>query len=265
MKKGKPLRKKGGAKPRGPVSQRRGRRLPEMEKLSCANCRPPCPLADLPLQETQFLRGLIRSVSFVPQQMLFEQGDLHTGLHLICEGWVLLYGRTVYGRRLAMELVGPGDVVGAGSFLHHERHEMSAQAVTNVGGRYLTRAACERLAQEPSLLASRLLVALARRVMALRRQARLFAARASVRERLAALLVELGHRCGQELASGGKRIELKLGCELLGEMLDSHRATVNEELCELRRRGLIAREAGRIVILNETALRKLTENVNVFW
>jgi CRP-like cAMP-binding protein len=64
----------------------------------------------------------------------------------------------------------------------------------------------------------RLLVALARQVKELRRHAHLVAARAGVRERLAAALVELGQRCGSQLPSGARRIELPLSCELLGQI-----------------------------------------------
>ncbi len=46
-----------------------------MEKLSCVECRPPCPLGDLPLHEMGALNGLIRSVLFLPEQVIFEQGD----------------------------------------------------------------------------------------------------------------------------------------------------------------------------------------------
>lgn len=48
--------------------------------------------------------------------------------------------------------------------------------------------------QEPSLLTGRLLAILAKQVKYLQRHSQLLGARASVRERLAALLLELGHR-----------------------------------------------------------------------
>ncbi len=62
------------------------------------------------------------------------------------------------------------------------------------------------------------------------------------------MLVELGQRCGRELPLGARRIELPLSCELLGQMIDSHRSTVDLELLELERRGLIERASRRIVI-----------------
>ncbi len=157
-------------------------------------------------------------------------------------------------------VIGPGDIVGVGGFLGQERHELSAQALTEVRAQHLSRAVCERLVKEPSLLAGRVLMVLARQVKVLRRHSQLVAARAGVRERLAALLLELGQRFGQE-SQGVRRIELKLSCELLGQMLDSHRATVNEELMVLRRRGLVGRKDGRIVIVDEAGLRELAKNV----
>lgn len=232
-----------------------------MNKLSCAPCREPCPLGDLSPHEMWALNGLMRSVSFLPKQAIFEQGDPQRGCYLICDGVAVLFNRAFDGHQLVVGVVGPGDIVGVGSFLGQERHELSAYALTEVRAQHLSQAACERLVQEPSELTGRMLIVLARQVKSLRRYSRYVAARAGVRERLAALLVELGGRFGQRHSSGGLGIELKLSCELLGAMLGAHRTTVNEELCELRRRGLIAREAGRIVILDEAGLRQLAESV----
>jgi len=232
-----------------------------MKRLSCAGCRPPCPLAELPPQEMRALEGSLRPVSFAPHQTIFEQGDPHVGCYLICEGFGALRSRTASGRRLVIGVVGPGDLVGVGGFLGQARHELSAQALSEIRAQYLARAVCERLVREPSLVTGRLLVAMARQIKSLRRHAQLVAARAGVRERLAAMLVELGRQCGSELPSGARRIELPLSCELLGQMLDSHRSTVDLELLELERRGLIERASRRIVILNESRLRELAQSL----
>jgi CRP-like cAMP-binding protein len=104
-------------------------------------------------------------------------------------------------------------------------------------------------------------MALARQVKSLRMHSPLVAAGSGVRGRLAALLLQLGERFGRKLNAGGLRIELQLSCELLGQMLDSHRATVNKELIELEQRGLTERVSRQIVILDEAGLRKLAENV----
>ncbi len=232
-----------------------------MEKLSCVKCRPPCPLADLPSQEVRAWGRSIRSVFFPPPQAIFEQGDSQSGCYFLCEGVAILSSRTADGRRLVIGIGGPGDLVGVGSFLGQVRHELSAHALTEVRAQYLARAVCERLVQEPSLLSSRLLMALARQVKSLRMHSPLVAAGSGVRGRLAALLLQLGERFGRKLNAGGLRIELQLSCELLGQMLDSHRATVNKELIELEQRGLTERVSRQIVILDEAGLRKLAENV----
>jgi CRP-like cAMP-binding protein len=207
------------------------------------------------------LEGSLRSVSFAPHQTIFEQGDPHVGCYLICEGFGALLSRTANGRRLVIGVVGPGDLLGVGSFLGQQRHELSVQALTGVRAQYLARAGCERLVGESSLVTGRLLVALARQVKDLGQHMQLVAARAGVRERLAAALVELGRRCGSELPSGARRIELPLSCELLGQLIDSHRSTVDLELLKLERRGLIERASRRIVILNEAGLQELAQSL----
>lgn len=231
-----------------------------MEKLSCAQCRPPCPLGEISPLEIGALDGLIRPVSFLPGQVLFEQGDPHSGCYLICEGVAMLFYRAPEGRRISVGIVGPGDIVGVGSFLGQERHELSVYALTEVRAQHLAKAACERLVREPSLLTGQFLLALARQVKVLRRYSHYVAAHAGVRERLAALLLELGERFGQRISPKGVRIELQLSCELLGQMIDSHRSTVNLELLELEQRGLIERVSRQIVILDEARLRELAQS-----
>ncbi|MFN4218186.1 MAG: Crp/Fnr family transcriptional regulator, partial [Candidatus Bipolaricaulia bacterium] len=87
-----------------------------MERLSCAQCRPPCPLGEISPQKMMALDGLMRSLSFLPGQALFEQGDPHSGCYLLCEGIAILFNRAADGRRLVVGAVGPGDIVGVGSF-----------------------------------------------------------------------------------------------------------------------------------------------------
>jgi hypothetical protein len=58
---------------------------------------------------------------------------------------------------------------------------------------------------------------------------------------------------------GARRIELPLSCELLGQMIDSHRSTVDLGLLELERRG--QRASRRIVIVNEAGLREVAQSL----
>ncbi|MCS7197176.1 MAG: Crp/Fnr family transcriptional regulator [Candidatus Bipolaricaulota bacterium] len=232
-----------------------------MAKLSCVPCQPPCPLGDLPPHEAQALNGLVRSVSFLPGQTIFEQGEPHSGCYLLCEGVAMLFHRTLEGRRIVVGVVGPGDIVGVGGFLGQERHELRACALTDVQAQHFSKAACERVVKEPSVLTGQLLLVVARQVRWLRRHERLVAAHAGVRERLAALLVELRERFGQKLSPKGVRIELPLSCELLGQMIDAHRSTVNVELVKLERRGLIERVSRQIAILDEAKLRDLAQSI----
>ncbi|MDW8030352.1 MAG: Crp/Fnr family transcriptional regulator [Candidatus Bipolaricaulota bacterium] len=232
-----------------------------MERLSCAQCHLPCPLAGLPLHEARALEELIRSVSFLPKHVLFEQGDPHNGCYLLCEGVVMLFHRTSEGRRIVVGVVGPGDMVGVGSLLGQECHELSACALTEVRAQHLSRAVCKRLVQEPSVLTARLLLVLARQVKILRRHARFVAAHAGVQERLAALLLALGERFGRRVSPQGVCVELKLSYDLLGQMIDARRTTVNQVLSEWRERRWIARESRKVLILQEEALRELAKSL----
>jgi len=229
--------------------------------LSCANCRWPCALFEISPQDSHVRSDLLKSVVFMPRQIIFEQGETHEGCYVICDGWILLRARTATGRRLTIGIAGPGELIGVGSFLQQSRHEISAQALTPVRARHLTRIVAEQILQEPSVLTSRLLQIMARQVQWLRRQAQILAHRASVRERLAALLLELSQRYGTNLKDGARQIEPRLSVTLLAEMLDSHRGTVSEALSELRQRGLITRAGGRFVIRDAVKLQELAESV----
>lgn len=165
------------------------------------------------------------------------------------------------GRRIVVGVVGPGDIVGVGGFLGQERHELSACALTEVRAQHLSRAACKRLVQEPSELTGRFVMVLARQVKMLRRHAQFIASHVGVPERLAAVLLELGGRFGQKTGSHSVRIELKLSYELLGQIIDARRTTVNSVLREWQKRGWIAQESKKVLILQEEALRELAKNL----
>lgn len=193
--------------------------------------------------------------------MLYEQGERHSGGYLLCAGLVFLFARKGDGHKLGLGILGPGEIVGVGCFLGQERHALSAQALTAVQGHYLSWEVCQQILEKPSELGTRLIPLLVYQIQWVRRQLKHVAAGSGVRERLAALLVELGRRCGRELPSGARRIDLKLSCELLGEMIDARRTTVNTVLSELRERGWIVRESGKWLIVQEEALRELAQNL----
>ncbi|MEM4284316.1 MAG: helix-turn-helix domain-containing protein, partial [Candidatus Caldarchaeum sp.] len=103
---------------------------------------------------------------------------------------------------------------------------------------------------------------LARQVKMLRRHAQFVAAHAGVPERLAALLLELGERFGRKISPSSVRIELELSYELLGQMIDARRTTVNTTMSEWQKRRWIARESRKVLILQEEALRGLAQNLS---
>ncbi len=137
----------------------------------------------------------------------------------------------------------------------------AVQAVARLRVIHVSSPACKRLLREGSGIGGQLLRVLAQQIYALRRHCHFYASRAPLRERLCALLLELDGRHGRLIRDGVHEIDVKLSCELLGNMLDAHRATVTEEIAELRRHGLIAMHHQRVTILDENGLRELAEGV----
>lgn len=83
----------------------------------------------------------LRPVSYRRGTILLEQGQPALGCYAICNGWVKVARRTVRGKTAAVDLRGPGELIGAREILAREPILSTyAQAVSAVQAVWIERA-----------------------------------------------------------------------------------------------------------------------------
>jgi CRP/FNR family transcriptional regulator, global nitrogen regulator len=194
-------------------------------------------------------------------EILFGEGDPGDALYVLTEGAIKLSRGYSGGKEATLMLLGPWDIFGDLAFgrrvyQHGYAEAMTACRVSKVPKVFVERALKTR--PEMALMVIDLLrLELARhREMA----ACLFPHKAETK--LARLLPLLARRFG-EREDVGVVIRLRLTQAELARMISSTRESVNHALASLRRQGVLALIAGRMVILDPAGLEYLASGTVV--
>jgi CRP-like cAMP-binding protein len=177
---------------------------------------------------------------------LYLPGDPAGSVFLVRSGFLRLGRLTESGAELALDVAGPGEIVGEGAVLGEPQRSQLAQCLTAVRAAPLAAAAVEAALDQ----APRLALCLARRAA---QRSRRIEARSAVnvlgdcRQRLARLLLELAERFGADEARG-RRIRARLTHEDLARLIGAARETVTPILCEWRARGAIDYDRRALVV-----------------
>jgi CRP-like cAMP-binding protein len=194
------------------------------------------------------------SRSYPAGALVFGQADPPEELYLICDGVVKLAHVMEDGGTFILRLMGPEDLFGKSVLIESNRR---AYAQTLRPSRLLALEPhkLNRLLAGAEGLGLSLLRQLTRE--AYESQVRLVvASRGNLQEQLAVLLWFLQNRFGR-ITSAGVKLELKLPCQMLAEMLGHSRQRVNEALGELRQKGLVEACYGKIAIRDSEGLKAL--------
>jgi CRP-like cAMP-binding protein len=177
---------------------------------------------------------------------LYLPGDPARTVFLVRAGYVRLGRLAESGSELALDVAGPGEIVGEGAVLGEAQRSHLAQCLTAVCAAPLPGAALEAALSRDTARA----LELARRVAA---RSRRVEARAALnvlgdcRLRLARLLQELAERFGVD-EPAGRRIQARLTHEDLGRLIGAARETVTPLLCRWRALGAIAYDRRSLVL-----------------
>jgi CRP/FNR family cyclic AMP-dependent transcriptional regulator len=198
----------------------------------------------------------LRTISYPMGAFIFGQGDLSEKTYVILEGLVKVAHIMADGKRFSLRLLKPGDLLGRSALTGTVRRAY-AQALKPTRLLILKPKELSRLVSRSEELTMSWITALSQEVYEF--QVRLLAAaRGGVQEQLVVLLWFLQKRFGRSTPQG-TRLELKLPCQLLAEMLGHSRQRVNEALGKLKQQGLVQAHYGQIVIKNLEGLRALAK------
>lgn len=193
-----------------------------------------------------------RRIAFTPGQTIFEQGDPHTHTYIIEQGLVRTYYTACSGRHVTLCYWSDGDLIGGPNFFGGYTHVWSGVVtrhtrVIAVKGDTLRRLA-ELMPQVALWIADATMFKL--RWLSLLFQLQ---GTQSVSQRLPHLLHLLSEMYGVE-ENGVTVIRHCFNQSDIAALLGTSRQWTNKAMVELRQRGLVTVEQGRITILDPAGL-----------
>lgn len=185
-----------------------------------------------------------------PRRTLFREGDPSDSLILVRAGRVRLFLSTADGEEFTVTLVRGGSLLGLAAAVLRQPRILSAEAVGAVDTLVLPvedLAHCMRTIPQFAINLTRLLAILA--VENIQRAGPL--ALDSARMRLSRILLAVA---SEDPAHDGAATVQGLTHDDLGKMVGATRTWVSLTLADFEKRGLIAKQPGRIVLLEPEAL-----------
>ena len=180
-------------------------------------------------------------------EVIFRQGDPGTSMVVILSGSVRVVTSSAEGKRLALAILGEGQVVGEMALL--EGGIRSADVITEEPTELLVlerRDLIPFLEHNPRICIMLLEVLSGR----LRQTTETLSDRTflSLEARLAKALLRLADAYGRETADG-VRIEMKLSQRAIGEMIGASRESVNKQLQAWSDEGIVQLKRGNVAVL----------------
>lgn len=195
-------------------------------------------------------------------QAIFLQGDPGDEMYLLLEGRVRIACESLNGREVTLQILEEGGVFGEMALLDGELR--SASALTDVGGQALVlhRSEFQSFLAATPAAALTLLAFLSRRLRAANDRIQDLAL-LTVRQRLAALLVELAQREGTPDDGAGWVLDSSVTHRSLAGLLGSSRETVSRMCAELREAGLVEQLGRRLAIRSLPGLQAVVQEAGV--
>jgi len=180
-------------------------------------------------------------------------------LFILKEGRVRIYRLSTDGKMLTTAILNEGTIFGEMALLGQQLHQHYAEALTPCLLCLMSREDVKRLLLSDPRIATRIVEILGQRLISAEQRLSDFAFK-SLPQRIATLLLQMAQPAKPRLfRPGSSQREVALTHEALAEMLGTYRETTTKILNDLRTQGLIELRRGRIVLLDEIGLQKLSE------
>jgi CRP/FNR family cyclic AMP-dependent transcriptional regulator len=191
--------------------------------------------------------------TFEPGQVVFREGDSSDTCYIVREGHARAVRTHAGGRTITLARFGPGDIFGELAMFEDELRSATVEALELTTAVAVLGPDMRRLMNEHPPIATRLVVALGRRL----RESNERLSRQSfqtVQSRVAVVLSEL---VAQELAEGKRGDVLVTATQAdLAQLAGSSRESASRFLAVLERAGVISQGRGRLVVHDPEALKQ---------
>ncbi len=209
---------------------------------------------DLPPADIERIAKMTRMITTPKGKVFYVPGETGEVLFLLKKGKVQLYRLTPDGRKLVIDIVGPGTFFGDMACIGQNMHDSFAEAAEDALICVMSRNDVQKLMLEKPSVALRILEAVGQRLveMTTRFEETAFM---GAQERVASLLLRLGvPQKGQLVVEGYSHQDLAY-------MLGTYRETVTNALDHLKTQGLIEVGRKRIVLLQTDRIQEAAHEV----
>ena len=208
---------------------------------------------ELSQEELAHLSGFAQTKIYKPRETIVEKGDSATEFFVLLRGRAKVGAPGADGSHAAINVMGPGEVFGEIAILDGQPRSATVTTLEECEMAVVNKAAFNDLLTASPSIAVKLLNVLAGRVRELttRIEDRSFL---DVPARLAKQLLWLAKSHGIE-SGPAVRIDLRLSQQELGDLVGATRESVNKQLREWTRAGILRQERDCIEIFDLDALR----------
>jgi len=218
-------------------------------------------LIDLTQAEQNTLEKLEERQRHVRRGAVLQRENEDAGeLYILRKGLMMSYVLLDDGSRQILRFLFPGDMLGVSSAVYQEAPETLAALSDCIVCPFDRGVLSDLMLAHPRLSSMIFVYSQIERVALTDRLAAL--GRTSAKARVAALLLELRNRLRATDKSLANAFSLGLTQEEIGDATGLTAVHVNRMLRQLEEEGLIAREGGRVTLLDERALARAANYVN---
>jgi CRP-like cAMP-binding protein len=191
------------------------------------------------------------------REVLCRKGDPGNQLYLIVDGVLKAQTTSRSGDDIVFSMMGPGEMVGELALLRGGKRTATVVAVRDSQLVVIDRRELFPFLRRHPEAALKLLEVLAARVerLSAKVEDKTFL---NLPQRLAKALFELAQRWGRR-AADGLHIEQRLSQSELGDLVATTRESVNKQMKAWQKDGVAAMRNGHIVILDDAALKSISE------
>ena len=191
---------------------------------------------------------------FVAGQVIFREGDASDTCYVVRDGHARAVRSHGDGRTITLATFGPGDIFGELAMFEDERRSATVEAIEPTSVVAVLGPDMRRLMSEHSEIATRLVIALGRRLREMNERLSRQSFQ-TVQSRVAVVLSEL---VAQEVAAGKAPVDVLLTATQadLAQLAGSSRESASRFLAVLERAGVISQGRGRLVVHDPDALKQ---------
>jgi CRP/FNR family transcriptional regulator len=191
---------------------------------------------------------------FEPGQAVFREGDASDTCYVVREGRARAIRTHGDGRTITLATFGPGDIFGELAMFEDERRSATVQAIDTTSVVGVLGPDMRRLMSEHPDIATRLVVALGRRLREMNERL----SRQSFQTVQSRVALVLGQLVEQEIADGKGASDVLVTATQadLAQLAGSSRESASRFLAVLERAGVISQGRGRLVVHDPEALQQ---------